>query len=418
MKISANQVTETIKLAVLGGSGVATPELVDVLAHTARRPEVHIALIGRSVDKLEAVAAMCKKLAEGASPAITVSAHTDPRKGLDGAGYVLNQVRVGGYQGRAFDETFPREFGLPGEETFGPGGLSMALRTIPVVLELCQIVEEVAPGALLLNLTNPSSIVQYAISRYTHLQAASMCDLPMMAEGMVAAALGLPLAELSVRYTGMNHFGWVTGVRWRGEDMLPRLLAQAGELGLPFEAEIVRALGVIPTSYFKYFYHPDRMLAAQQGKRPRAEELIEMEAEILAAYQSGGAGGKPDSLVRRNAAWYEHMIVPALLAHVTDTGANQYLQVTNRNALPFLPPEAIVEVPCIIRRSGILPLAYDGGLPPDLEALLLVNATFEMLWAEAVIEHDRAKALRAMLMNHLVTNYDQAKGLLDKIWPN
>jgi 6-phospho-beta-glucosidase len=159
------------------------------------------------------------------------------------------------------------------------------------------------------------------------------------------------------------------------------------------------------------------MFSAQQGRRPRAEELIEMEAEILAAYQSGAVDGKPDSLVRRNAAWYEHMIVPALLAHAMDTGANQYLQVTNGRALPFLPPEAIVEVPCIIRRSGILPLAYDGGLPPDLEALLLVNATFEMLWAEAVIERDRVKALRAMLMNHLVTNYDQAKGLLDKIWP-
>ena len=82
-----------------------------------------------------------------------------------------------------------------------------------------------------------------------------------------------------------------------------------------------------------------------------------------------------------------------------------------------MPPKAIVEVPCVVRQGGFLPLSYDGGLPPDLEALLLTNATFEMLWAEAIVEQSYPKALRAMLMNHLVTNYDQARGILDKIWP-
>jgi 6-phospho-beta-glucosidase len=411
---------DVVKLAVLGGSGVATPELVDVLARPEEqeRPPVHIALIGRSEDKLQAVGAMCQRLAERVTPTITISTHTDPRQGLEGADYILNQIRVGGYPERAFDETFPREFGIPGEETFGPGGMNMALRTIPVVIELCRIAEEVAPGALMINLTNPSSMVQYAINYATGVKVVSICDLPMMAKQMIADLLEIPVSELVVRYTGMNHFGWVTGVRWQGQDMLTRVLdSLITSRDLPVEAEIIRALGVLPTSYFKYYYHANRALSAQQNKRARAEELLELEAEILAAYQSGNLAEKPASLVRRNAVWYEHMIMPLLLAHVRNTGEVLELQVTNDQALPFLPPQAIIEVPTVVQRSGFLPLAYDNGLPPDLEALLLTNATFEMLWAEAVVEKSYSKALRAMLANHLVTNYDQARGLLEKIWP-
>lgn len=407
-----------IKLAVLGGSGVATPELVDVLARSSERPAFHIALIGRNADKLQAVGAMCQRLAGRAAPSITVSTYTDPRQGLEGADYILNQIRVGGYPERAFDETFPREFGIPGEETFGPGGMNMALRTIPVVLELCHTAEEVAPEALMINLTNPSSMVQYAINYATRMKVVSICDLPMMARQTVAGLLGIPLNQLVVRYTGMNHFGWVTGVHWQRQDMLPTVLDNLVTYpDLPVEAEIVRALGVIPTSYFKYYYHANRALAAQQNKRARAEELLALETEILAAYQSGSLVEKPASLVKRNAVWYEHMIVPLLLAHIRNSGEVLELQVTNGRALPFLPPQAIVEVPTVVQRGSFLTLAYDGGLPPDLEALLLTNAIFEMLWAEAVVEKNYSKALRAMLANHLVTDYDQARGLLDKIWP-
>ena len=410
--------TEVIKLAVLGGSGVATPELIDVLGRFEERPALHVSLIGRSAEKLQAVGEMCKRLAEKVAPPITVSTHTDPRMGLEGAHYILNQIRVGGYPERAFDETFPREFGIPGEETFGPGGMNMALRTIPAVIELCRAVEDVAPEALMINLTNPSSIVQYAITHATRVKVASICDLPMMAAQAMADLLNIPVRELSVRYTGMNHFGWITSIRRHGQDMLPVALEKfLAQPNLPVAAEIIRALGVIPTSYFKYFYHANRVLASQQGKRARAEELLELETQILTAYQSGDLTEKPPSLIKRNAAWYEHMIVPLLMAHIRDSGEMQYLQVTNGQALPFMPAKAIVEVPCVVQRSGLMPLAYDNGLPPDLETLLTTNATFEMLWAEAVVEKDYSKALRAMLMNHLVTNYDQAQGILNKIWP-
>jgi len=409
--------SDPVRLAVLGGSGVATPELVDALLRADERPLLHLSLIGREEGKLAAVGKMAQSLAEKSSPAITVSVHTDVREGLAGARYILNQVRVGGYTGRMVDETFPHQFGIPGEETVGPGGMNMALRTIPVVVELCCIVEQAAPDALMINLTNPSSIVQYAIQKTTSVKVVSVCDLPMMAEQLLSGLLKVPASELACRYTGMNHFGWVTGVRWRGRDMMPQVLEKLAEShASPVEMDILRALGVIPTSYFKYIYHANRMLADQQSRQSRAKELIDLEAEILAAYRSSDRPEKPTSLVKRNAVWYEHMIVPLLMAHINDTGERKYIQVRNGSALPFLPAEAIVEVPCVVRRDGFEAQPYDDGLPPDLQALLLTNATCEMLWAEAVLEHSYPKALRAMLLNHLVNNYDQAKGILDTIW--
>lgn len=409
--------SDPVRLAVLGGSGVATPELVDALARSPERPAMHLSLIGREAGKLAAVGKMAQRLAERSLPPITISMHTDVREGLAGARYILNQVRVGGYAGRMVDETFPHQFGIPGEETVGPGGMNMALRTIPVVVEFCRIAEQVAADALMINLTNPSSIVQYAIQKTTRLKVVSLCDLPMMAEQMVAGLLKVPASELTCRYTGMNHFGWLTGVRWQGREIMPQVLEKMAEAHVsPVEMDILRALGVIPTSYFKYIYNANRMLADQQSRQSRAEELIDLEEEILADYRSSDQPGKPASLVKRNAVWYEHMVVPLLMAHIHDSGESLYLQVRNGSALPFLPAEAIVEVPCLVRWDGFEAQPYDDGLPPDLEALLLTNATCEMLWADAVLEHSYPKALRAMLLNHLVSNYDQAKGILDTIW--
>jgi 6-phospho-beta-glucosidase len=411
--------TEPIKLAVLGGSGVATPDLVEKLVAAGDRcPAIHVALLGRTADKLEKVGRFARQIAERAGAPITVSTHTDLAEGLEGADYVLNQIRVGGYAARAIDETFPRAFGIPGEETFGPGGMNNALRTIPVVLDLCRAIERAAPDALLLNLTNPAGMVQYAISRYTDLNAVSICDSPLWMGKAVAAFLGRDYRKLRIRYVGMNHFGWIVEVCEGNHDLMPEVMAKIAEFpGLPIEAEIASAIGAVPHSYFKYYYHADRMLATQQDKPARAEQLIALEAEILAAYESGDLDAMLAALKRRGANWYEGIIIPVMLAQVHDENAEMPLNVTNGSVVPFLPPEAIVEVPCLVSRACISPLALTSPVAPDIQAMLVTNAAFEMLWVEAVVERDYPKALRALMANHLVHTYDQAKGLLEEMWP-
>jgi 6-phospho-beta-glucosidase len=410
--------SDRIKLAVLGGSSVAAPELIRALA-ACQPPDgrpVEIVLLGRTAAKLAAVAAVCARLAAQSTLPITVRHDTNLARGLEGAGYVLNQVRVGGYAARAYDESFPQAFGIPGEETWGPGGMNNARRTIPVTLEHCRLIEAVAPDALLINLTNPSSFIQYAVAHYTRVNVLGVCDSPVGLAHRIAALLGAPPAELWVGYVGMHHFGWVTEVRWNGRDALPEVLARVDQMpGLAVDPDLARAIGAIPTSYFKYYYHPERILAQQRGQPVRAEALLALEARLLTEYADPALVGLPESLEERGAHWYQAIVVPVLLAHAYDTRAVHTLNVSNGQALPWLPPGAIVELPVVVARHGLVPLAPPP-VPADLRGLLAHNAACEMLWVEAVVERSYQKALRAMRLNHLVPNSEVARGILREIW--
>jgi len=406
---------EKKKLAVLGGSSIASPVLVRELIARKDRPPFEVCLIGRTKSKLEKVAAASAYLAEKSEIPLEITFETDPEKGVDGADYILNQIRVGGYDARAFDEKFPHEFGIMGEETFGPGGMSNALRTIPVVLDYCRIIEKTAPDALILNLTNPNSYIQYAATRFSRVNIIGVCDSPVGIGEGIAAMLDVPYKELWVEYVGMHHFGWVMKAVWRGADMMPKIIKKLKEVpGLPVDVEIARAIGGIPTSYFKYYYHSNRVLEKQQAQDTvRAEQLKELESQILSDYSE--AEGVPESLNKRGAHWYGAIVVPVMLAHANNANQVFTLNVINGTTVKWMPPHAIIETPTLVTGHGFVPL-NPGEAPLDLQAMVRLNATFEMLWAEAVVEKDYDKALRAMMLNHLVHNLDQAKGILDKIW--
>jgi 6-phospho-beta-glucosidase len=433
-----------VKVVVLGGSGVATPELVNaIVSSPGRTRPIKLVLVGRSLEKLEKVAAVARHMADDDVPGdtgapehtgglLSVSHTTDAEAALSGADYVINQIRVGGLEARAFDETFPQELGLPGEETVGPGGFANASRTIPVVLEYARTMERVCPAATLLTFANPSSLVQYAITRYTRVHTIGLCDSPISLINSIAAALDAPADELTVDYVGMHHFGWVTGVWWRGRDVLPEALAKAADVARDVEPAITQAIGAIPGAYLNYVFHPDRMLARKKGKRPRAEELIELQDEILVEYERRLAARKPAALVRRKAHWYAAIVAPVLLALVEGSSSMHaagrdsrrthrrcthrfILNVVNGHTISWLPPEAVVEVPTLLEGGRVRPLAT-GPVPPDVQALVQANCTYEMLAVEAIVERDRAKALRALLANPIIHTYDQAAGVLERVW--
>jgi 6-phospho-beta-glucosidase len=409
--------TRHIKLLVLGGSALGTPKLFEMMGRDSAAA-YDVVLVARDLERLDLVARISRDVLTGLpNQDIHITTSDNAAAALEGADYVLNQIRVGGLDGRAFDESFPRRFGIPGEETVGPGGFNNALRTIPVVLDYCRLIEQVAPNAILLNLTNPASILQSAIRRYTHVNVIGMCDSPVTLMETIARVLGASRAELEFDATGMLHFGWITAVRQAGRDRLPEILDRLEELPkLEVDPELVRAMGVIPSVYLKYYFHPDRVLAASEGRPTRAEQLKDLSIQILDDFRHWQPGDPPAMLARRGAVWYEEIISPTLLALAEKRTAELVLEVDNDETYPWLPAEAIVEVPVPIL-DGILQAPRRAAVPNGVIGLIRHNCAYEMLAAEAIVERDRAKALCALTINPLIGSFNQARAILNLIWP-
>lgn len=414
-----------ITVAVLGGSGVATPELFHALLGWSEniRPELRIVLLGRSTHKLEQVRSIGQQIVRNAYPRISIEATTDWRTGLAGADYALNQVRVGGLEARAQDETFPQALGLPGEETIGAGGFANAVRTLPPTLATMQLVSEVAPQAMVLNLTNPAGIVQHAVTRYTKARFISLCDSPVTLGNDVATLLDMPGERIHISYLGMNHLGWITGVSggYNAEQDLMDLALERIEHPTyqGMDSVYIRATRAIPLPYVRYYLHPARILAQQQGKTPRARQLQVLEQELLTKFeQTTAMESDPSSVLgKRGAVWYSAIVIPVLDAFIHDRNTTWIVNVTNGKLVPWLPPETVIEVPARVNRSGIhpLPVAADG-LSQDLRALLYSLASYEKLAVPAIVERNRTLALQALVAHPMIRSIDLAERVLDTVW--
>jgi len=408
-----------IKLCVLGGSALATPMLFESMGRQNARGSYQICLHGRDSQRL----AMVKKISEKIicqfpDLDLSVAATLDMREAIEGAAFILNQIRVGGLKARLFDETFPRKYGIPGEETVGPGGFSNALRGIPVVLDYCKTIEKYAPQAVMLNLMNPSSLIQYAVSRYTAVKVVGTCDTPVSTCRMVSNALGLPKDTSQVSWFGMHHFGWLFDLAVDGRSCLDAVFGQLGRMAnLGVDPEIVTALRAIPAPYLKYYFHPDRMLAMTEGRKPRAAQLIEVFAQLEDALKGWSEGQPLDFLQQRGAGWYDKIVVPALLALAEQRESELILSVDNDDSVDWLPKAAVIEAPAAISGGKIGRPRIPASIPEDIKGMIMRNCAYEMLAVEAIVEHDRGKALRALQSNLLVKDFNQVRGIMGEVWP-
>lgn len=259
--------------------------------------------------------------------------------------------------------------------------------------------------------------MQYAIRHYTSMHVLGTCDVPVRTTRLIARALDLPVGELEFDYVGMHHAGWVVGVRHRGNDVMPELMRRAGRLAdLEVDPELICAMGVVPTRYFRYYLHPQQMLVQKASEKPRAEALMGIQAEMLEAYAEPDACQHPEVYCRRGAVWYEMIVVPAILAVMRDSRECLIVNVDNGDTIAWLPQEAIVEVPCVVGASGARPLAASA-LPQDLRAFLQANCAYEMLAVQAIMEQSYSLAWRALLANPMLVDADTARELLDRVWP-
>jgi 6-phospho-beta-glucosidase len=408
-----------VKIAVVGGGSTYTPELIEGFARRAGVLAVdELVLQDVSADRLDVVGGLARRiLAAQRFPGRLVTT-TSLESAVDGAVAVLVQLRVGGQQARLVDETLPGRFGLLGQETTGPGGFAKALRTVPVVLEIADTVAKLArPDAWIVDFTNPVGIVTRALLDAGH-RAVGLCNSAIGFQRHLAGAFGVDPDRVRLDHAGLNHLTWIRKVEVDGVDRLPELLdsAELGEVaggsGLP--PELLRTLRAIPSYYLHYFYRTDEAVRAQSSGPQRAEQVLEIERTLLEMYADPALDHKPALLEQRGGAYYSEAAAALVTSLLTGDGGHHYVDVRNDGTLAGLPAEAVVEVPAVVDTAGPHPVPVDP-LPPEMLGLVQAVTAYEVLTIEAARTGDRRTALRALLANPLVRQWDVAVPLLDAL---
>ena len=453
-----------MKLAILGGGGVRMPAFVRAVL--ASRPGTfdQICLFEPDSERRETTCRLASAIAVALGHPDVVTVTPDAAEAFTGADYVFSAVRVGGDRGRVIDEQVALRRGIVGQETTGPGGCAMALRTIPIVLSYCDLLSRCSPGAVLINFTNPAGLITQAISAQGKVRAVGVCDTPGGTVQRLADFLHADRGDISAGYAGLNHLGWVCSLRAGGEERMPELLARFDELQrfdhrfAAFDAAVVRRVGAIPTEYVYYFYDGKRYLdeVARAGSS-RGQDVEQLNIELLAglakAFDDGvdaawsayetllgvrrdtymqtdmrGDSGQGEARARRAAqrgpglaaappGGYEGLalqVIDGLSGH-----GERELIVNTRNgaglggttSLDFLEPDDIVEVPALVTPDGVSPRPVPG-LPRSGQALVAQVKEYERGVVEAAMSGDAGLACVALAQHPLVPGITAARELI------
>jgi len=394
-----------LRIAVVGGGSTYTPELVEGFARRASRmPMDELVLLDIDPERLSIVGGLAQRMLDKLDWPGRLTLTGDRDAAIDGADFVLIQLRVGGQAARLVDETLPPRFGVVGQETTGAGGFAKALRTVPLVLELAELTaKRAAPDAWIVDFTNPVGIVTQALLDEGH-RAVGLCNVAINIQRQLAARFEVAPDRVELEHVGLNHLSWERAVRVDGVDRLPELLesepqALADHVGLP--VEIVRALGAIPSYYLHYYYETAAVVAEQRGGHTRAGDVMEIERQLLELYKDQGLAEKPALLEQRGGAYYSEAAAQLIASLHDGAGDIQVVDVRNDGALPDLPDAAVIEVACRVDRDGAHPLPL-APLAPEIRGLVQSAKAYEELAVEAAMSGDRRTALRALIANPLV----------------
>ncbi|GAA1778064.1 6-phospho-beta-glucosidase [Agromyces lapidis] len=405
-----------MKLAIVGGGSTYTPELIDGFARLRDTlPLEEIRLVDTDEHRLSLVAGMSRRMLRHAGHPAAVIGTTDLVAGVADADAVLIQLRVGGQDARHADETWPHEAGCIGQETTGPGGLAKALRTVPVVLRIAEVVRAHAkPDAWIVDFTNPVGIVTRALLEAGH-RAVGLCNVAIGFQRRFAAMFDVDHVRVRLGHVGLNHLTWERSVVVDGEDRLPGLLQhRLGDLAeeVHLAPALISQLGVVPSYYLRYFYAHDEVLREQLREPTRAEAVRAIERELLELYADDAQHEKPSALEGRGGAFYSEAAIE-LLAAMRDGGSrSRVVNLRNDGVLPFLPDDHVIEVPAVFRDGGFVaePVAP---LPDDIRGLVSGVAGYERLALDAALHGGRERVLRAMRAHPLVLQHDRAEQLTD-----
>ena len=419
-----------IKIVTIGGGSSYTPELVEGFIKRHKElpvRELWLVDIEEGKYKLEIVGNLAKRMVKKSGIDMEIHLTLDRRKALKDADFVTTQLRVGLLDARIKDERIPLSHGVIGQETNGAGGLFKALRTVPVVLDIIKDIEELCPNAWLVNFTNPTGVISEAVFKYTNFKRyIGLCNVPIGVKNGMADILGVEKNRIEMDFAGLNHMVYALNVRLDGKDITKEAiekfvtssLTMQNIKDIPLNADFVRALGVIPCPYHKYYYKHKEMLEEElegfKDGKTRGETVKALEDDLFELYKDENLAVKPPQLEKRGGAYYSDAACNLINSIYNDKGDIQVVNTLNNGSIRDFREDSAAEMSCVITKEGPKPLSI-GYLPVAVSGLVAEIKAFEILAAKAAVEGDYNAALQALCINPLIPSDDLAKTILDEM---
>jgi len=415
-----------LKVTVIGGGSTYTPELIQgFLRLQDEFPLDELWLMDINQERLHIVGKFVQRIAAAQNARFKIILSTNQCQSIQDASYVITQIRVGKMDARRQDEYLGKRHGLIGQETTGVGGMAAALRTIPVILDVAKDIEDYAPGALLINFANPAGLVTEALFRHSPaVNSVGVCNVPISVKMYLVGRLNQVLEadiqshQARVKCLGLNHLTWFYGLEVDGRDYWPQimaaLIAEAEGQDEPlFDVHTLQNLNMLPNYYLAYYYYTDKKIANQSQWPPsRAEEVFEIEGDLLEQYKDRTRLELPDELMKRGGAYYSTVAAELINASYNDLNRIQILNVKHNGAVPGWHQDWVLEMPCRVTRKGIEPIPTKP-LPMVCEGLITHVKAYEILTVEAAVKGDRDAAYQALLSHPLGPPADKIHLVLD-----
>jgi 6-phospho-beta-glucosidase len=414
------------KIAIIGGGSAYAPGLIHAFIQQADTfTGAELALMDIAVQELDIVFQLSRKMVQASGVDLKITSTTNQQNAIQGADYVLTTFRQGGFEARHQDEAIPLKYNLIGQETIGPGGFFFAMRTLPVIQSILFDIQNLAPGALLLNYTNPTQIVAEAVTHFSDVPCISICDQTKDDKKKILEAIQMPEANVELESIGLNHATWSTRFTINGEDGVQLMNRHTDAVlanpdvsqRVKRQFQLTREFERLPNSYLQYYYYREETVAeAKAAPKTRAEVILDSLPGYYQHFEEQIAANTPQLTHVRGGSLFGDMAVDVLSGLVRQAGEIYTLNVPNRHAIPNFAPDRIVEVPARVEIQGAIPLVQPQ-LPPEIVGLLHMLAEYQWLAADAIWSGDRRAIEHALASNPLVLSLPLARKLLDETIP-
>jgi 6-phospho-beta-glucosidase len=403
-----------ITVAVIGSGSTYCPELVDGFLKASDSLKLKkISFMDIDERKRTIVGNLCVRMLKRANVDCEIVMTDDLDLALQGADFVVTQIRVGKLPARHLDESIPRKYDMIGQETTGIGGMFKALRTIPVIKNICDRIEAICPDAWLINFTNPSGIITEFVLNNTHVKNIGLCNVPIDMLDDVKEITG---PDTDITYVGLNHLSWITSIKKDGKELLPGLIesgfspkVMANIKDDGFDLDCLKAIQGIPSSYLQYYYCREAKLEHQRNDpKTRAQVCMEIEEQLLDMYQDESLCVKPALLDKRGGHKYSLAAVSLINSIANDVGDVQVVNVMNNGALDFMADNDIIEAPSIITKDGAKPIKVENFDNQHMISLMRIVKAYEKYTVEAAITGSDDAAIKGMLVHPLIGDWEKA----------